>query len=171
MPEMRVSLGNYFVSYQFIPRRMRTDSYACGWRLAPSSDLARWSDPGTLVCAPRIAQGGVDGPERLRMAEPRLPLDPRIGRGHVDRPSLVLQLRQRAGGENLRSRLTEESGPGADASRVVLVPLGRRLYLGDGDPAALGRVLGRQRHGQRAHEQLRLGRHRAPDRAGRLRRL
>src|SRR5882672_11650424 len=128
MPERPFSLGNCFGSYRFIPRKMRTDWNGCGGRLAPSSDLARRSDPGTLVCARRIALGGVDGPECLRMAEPRFPLDPRIGRGHVDRPSLVLQLRQRAGGENLRSRLAEEGGPGADASRVVLVPLGRRVY-------------------------------------------
>src|SRR6266478_1307516 len=157
MPERPFSLGNCFGWYGFIPRKMRTDWNGCGGRLTSSSDLARRSDPGTLVCAPRIAQGGVDGPERLRVAEPCLPLDPRVGRGDVDRPSLVLQLRQRAGGENVRSRLAEEGGPGADAARVVLVPLGCRLYLGDGHPPALGRVLGRQRHGERAHEQLRLG--------------
>src|SRR6266850_5389319 len=117
MPERPFSLGNCFGSYGFISRKMRTDWKGCGGRLAPSSDLARRSDPGRLVCAPRIAQGGVDGPERLRVAEPYLPLDPCVGRGHVDWPSLVLQLRQRAGGENLRSRLAEEGGPGADASR------------------------------------------------------
>src|SRR6266850_651527 len=126
MPDRPFSLGNCFGSYGFIAGKMRMDWNGCGERLAPSSDLARRSDPGTLVCAPRIAQGGVDGPERLRVAEPRLPLDPCAGRRDVDRPSLVLQLRQRTSGENVRSRLAEEGGPGADASRAVLVPLGGR---------------------------------------------
>src|SRR6267378_95154 len=142
MPERPFSLGNCFGSYRFMLRKIRTDWNGCRGRLAPPSDLARRSDPGTLVCARGISQGGVDGPERLRVAEPCLPLDPRAGRGHVDRPSLVLQLRQRAGGENVRSRLAEEGGPRADASRALLVPLGRGLYLGDGHPAALGGVLG-----------------------------
>src|SRR6267378_3417469 len=79
MPERPFSLGNCFGSYRFMLRKIRTDWNGCRGRLAPPSDLARRSDPGTLVCARGISQGGVDGPERLRVAEPCLPFDPSAG--------------------------------------------------------------------------------------------
>src|SRR5713101_8463462 len=76
---------------------------------------------------PQTCPGGGDGPDRRRMAQPDLPLDPRARGRDVDRPPLVLQLRQRPGGQDLRRRLEEESGPRDAAPRALLVPLGRHV--------------------------------------------
>src|SRR3954469_8331868 len=130
MPERPFNLGNCFGSYRFMAGKMCMARRGCGKRLLPESDLSRRSDPGTVLCAREIPRGRVDGSERIRVAEPRLPLDPRSGWRDVDRPPLVLQLRQRAGGEDVRRRFEEEGRPRADAACALLVPLGRRVYLG-----------------------------------------
>ena len=49
---------------------------------------------------------------------------------------VLLQLRQRAGREDLRCRLQEEGHPGAHAAGALLVPLGRRVHLGHRRAAA-----------------------------------
>ena len=100
-----------------------------------------------------------------------LPLDPRAGERDVDRPSVVLQLRQFPAREDVRPRISQEGAAGAHAAGALLVPLGRRLHLGDRHPPALGGLLGRQRDGRRQDEQLRIRRHRAAPGAGRVRHL
>src|SRR5258708_7594295 len=63
------------------------------------------------------------------MAELDFSLDARGGGNPVDRPSLLLQLRERTGRENLRCGVEKEGRSRADAESALLVPMGRCLHL------------------------------------------
>ena len=98
-------------------------------------------------------------------------MDPRDRRRRLDRAPVLLQLRERERGEDLRRRLEEEGRSGADAPGVVLGPLGRGLHVDHGRPAARARLL-HGRHvalGRDAGEARRGRRHGRGPRAARRR--
>ena len=57
------------------------------------------------------------------------PMAPCVRRGHLDRPPLLLQLRQRSDDRQARRGHEGEGRAGVDAARPLLVPVGRRLDL------------------------------------------
>src|SRR5262249_57111269 len=68
-------------------------------------------------------------------------LDPRRRRHHVDRPPVLLQLRERPLRRHARRRREEDGRAAAAAAGPLLVPLLRTLDMGDGRTARACRLL------------------------------